>query len=401
MNKKYKRRYKNVKFKKEYDILDLYKAYWDCRKSKRSTLAAIEFEYDLESNMLHLYEDLKSGNYKIGESICFVVLKPKPREVWAASFRDRIVHHFVYNIIKDRFLNSFIKDTFSCIPERGTLMAAKQASKYAKSITSDYKENAYYLKADIKNFFVTIDKNILFELVIKRVPEKWLQKIIKQIIFNDPKEHALIQSPQWKFDLLPSYKSLWNAPPLKGLPIGNLTSQFFSNIYLDVMDKFIKHKLKCRYYLRYVDDFLIYDKSPENLNVFHKEIGDFLRKELKLELHQDKKTINLIKNGVDFVGYKIKPGRMYLRQRTLRKMFNITERFQRNIFDVKEKTLERLFCVFNSYLGQLGCVKGFRLRKKLCEKISYPYFCHNEDYSKVRKMYLNETLMEYAKLQNP
>ncbi len=399
MNKKDKRKYKNVKFKNDFSLLDIYQAYWDCRKKKRSSEACIEFEYNLESNISKLYHDLKYGRYKIGKSICFVVLRPKPREVWAADFRDRIVHHLIYNIIKNRFYSNFIKDTYSCIPKRGTLLGAKQLAKYAQSATQNYSKDMYYLKADIKNFFVSIDKKILFELVKERVPEKWLCDLIEQVIFNDPKQNAIIQSPKWKFDLLPSYKSLWNCEPDKGLPIGNLTSQFFSNVYLNKLDQFVKNKLKCKYYCRYVDDFVIIDESPKNLNMYHKEITKFLKKELLLELHQDKKTINLVKNGIDFIGYKIKPNRMYLRQKTLRAMFRNVDNFRKNIFDIKESALENLFCRFNSYLGQLVCVKGYKIRQKLCEKINFPFFCNAEDCKKVKKMYLPKVFREYLELE--
>ncbi len=395
MKRKDKRKLKNAVFVNDFTILDLYKAYWDCRKKKRSTLSSIEFEFYLESNMLKLYEDLKSEDYQIGESICFVVLEPKPREIWAASFRDRIVHHLVYNAIKDRFYAHFIKETFSCIPKRGTLRAAIKASRFAQGVSENYTKKGYYLKADIKNFFVSIDKQILYNLTVERVPEKWLQRLIYKIIFNDPRLQAVIQSPKWKFKLLPSYKSLWNTPAEKGLPIGNLTSQFFSNVYLNKLDQFVKHKLKCKYYCRYVDDFIIFDQSPKRLNYCYNEISKFLREELKLELHKDKKTINLVSNGIDFVGYKIKQNRMFLRSKTIRRIFNIADKFKEHELEMKEGALDKIFCCFNSYLGQLRAVKGFNLRKKLCEKIVFPTFCPNSKYEKVKKMYTTEQYRKY------
>ena len=179
-----KRRFKNVDFKLDFTIQDLYKAYYECRRRKRSSLSAMEFEFDLESNMMKLYDELKSGEYKIGVSICFVVLKPKPREVWAASFRDRIVHHLVYNAIKDRFYSTFIEDTFSCIPGRGTLNAAKRVAKHAKAVTNDYTKKAYYLKADLKNFFVSIDKNILYLMITMILVMKYIHQYYHQQIFQ-------------------------------------------------------------------------------------------------------------------------------------------------------------------------------------------------------------------------
>lgn len=184
-------------------------AYLDCRRRKRNTETALEFEFALEENLVKLYDDLISDNYEISESICFIVLYPKPREVWAACFRDRVVHHLIYNEISKRFYNRFIKDTYSCIPERGTTNAVKTLKRYVRAVTNDYTETAYYLKADLKNFFVSIDKNILYAEIKKLVPEDWLLKLIKQVIFHDCKTKVEIKSSKWKFDLLPTYKSLW------------------------------------------------------------------------------------------------------------------------------------------------------------------------------------------------
>jgi len=390
------RKFKHINFKSDFTIQDLYKAYYECRKRKRSSLSAMEFEFNLESNMFKLYEDLKSGNYQIGKSICFVVLKPKPREVWAASFRDRIVHHLVYNAIKERFYACFINDTFSCIPDRGTLNAARRVAKYAQAVSDNYTKNAYYLKADLKNFFVSIDKDILYQALLEKIPEKWLQNLVSLIVYHDPKDNVIIQSPDWKFNLLPAYKSLWNSSIDKGLPIGNLTSQFFSNVYLNALDQFVKHELKCKYYCRYVDDFVIMEKSPQRLNYCYERIAEFVREKLLLELHRDKKTINFVKNGVDFVGYVIKPNRFYLRQRVLKEIFRAIKRYEQGMFDVTENILEWLFGVFNSYIGMLRAVKGFKLRQIICTKLTYPFYYSIRDFTCVRKAFILKRLWEYS-----
>ena len=390
------RTYKNVNIVQDFTIQDLYKAYYDCRRRKRNSRYAIEFEYNLESNMRKLYDELKSGEYKIGRSITFVVLIPKPREVWAASFRDRIVHHLVYNAIKDRFYNHFIKDTFSCIPERGTLHAARQVEKYAQAITNNYSKKAYYLKADLKNFFVTIDKDILCKLLLKKVPEAWLRGLIKKIVYHSPKKDVVVQSAKWKFNLLPPHKSLWNAKTGKGLPIGNLTSQFFSNVYLNELDQYVKHKLKCKYYCRYVDDFVILAESAQELNYFYKEIAKFIYENLMIEIHRDKKTINIVSNGIDFVGYTIKPNRFFLRKRTLRDIFRVVNRYRSEFYMLSENILEWLYYVFNSYLGMLQCVKGYNLRRKLCDMVTYPYFYAEKDFTSIKKAFNLKRLWEYT-----
>ena len=281
------------------------KAYFDCRKRKRNTNAALEFEFNLEENLLNLYEDLINSNYKISGGICFIITSPKIREVWAANFRDRIVHHLIYNEISERFYNRFVKDTYSCIPKRGSTNAIQSLRSYSKAVTLNYMRDAYYLKADIKNFFVSINKDILYEEILKLVDEKWLLDLIHQVIYHDIKQDVYIKSPKWKFKLLPTHKSLWHTDDSCGLPIGNLTSQFFSNVYLNVLDQYIKHHWRCKYYCRYVDDFIILDKDPQKLVEIHKDLTRFLKERLKLDLHSDKKSINKIERGMDFVGFVV------------------------------------------------------------------------------------------------
>lgn len=361
----------------------LFQAYLDCRRHKRGTINALQFEFNLEENLFKLYEELADGSYKIGRSICFVVVYPKPREVWAADFRDRIVHHLVYNEIKTRFYNRFIKDTYSCIPDRGTSNAVKSVRRYAQDITQDYKKQAYFLKADIKNFFVSIDKGILYEEIKRYVDEKWLLDLIKEIIYNDVKENVCVKSSDYKFKLLPEYKSLWHTPNERGLPIGNLTSQFFSNVYLNVLDQYVKHHLKCKYYCRYVDDFIIMHESPKYLSDIHKELTIFLKDRLALDLHQHKKLINKLDKGVDFVGFMVKPHRIILRQRTIKRIFKIIREQKNNDKWFYEKELERFVCTINSYLGMLRQTNGYNLRREICANSINLFIKCDEEFTKL------------------
>ncbi|UGA37890.1 hypothetical protein JOS77_28795 [Chromobacterium haemolyticum] len=142
-------------------------AYFDCRRSKRNTSSALAFEARLERNLFQLYEELEDGSYRPGRSICFVITRPKPREVWAADFRDRIVHHLLYNKVSPRFHASFIADSCACIPGRGTLYAAERLEAKVRSITQNWSRPAYYLKGDLANFFVSIDKQVLHTLLAR------------------------------------------------------------------------------------------------------------------------------------------------------------------------------------------------------------------------------------------
>ncbi len=372
--------------KAKFSLNALIEAYFACRKNKTSTKQAMEFELDREKNLFKLYQDIIEGKYKIGRSICFIVKEPKPREVWAGNFRDRIVHHLIYNAIEKRYVSKFIYDTYSCIPGKGTLAGALRAEKFAKNLTQNYSVPAYFCKMDIKNYFVSINKQIMFDLVVKYIDkeeEKWLYNLIEQVIFHDPRKNVLIKSPKKLRALLPSYKSLFNADDLHGLPIGNLTSQFFSNIYLNEVDQFAKHVLKCKYYLRYVDDIIILDRSSGFLNYAYAEINKFLINNLGLELNHKKKNINLVSRGFDFVGHVIKPNRKHLRKRTIKKCCNAIEKWENNENRFKKEELQEFRNKINSYLGFLIHTDSYRFRKELSKRLVTLYTTIGLDYSKV------------------
>lgn len=361
----------------------LFAAYYDCRKRKRNTMQSMKFEWQQEKNLFQLYKELKEGTYEIGRSICFVVTHPKPREVWAGAFRDRIVHHLIYNAVKERFENRFIKDTFSCIPGRGTLAGATRAKEFAKRISRNYSEKAYYMKADISNYFNSINKTILLEIIRRYVREKWIMDLITQVIEHDPRTNVFIKSRRELWDILPAHKSLFNAKKNKGLPIGNLTSQFFSNVYLNPLDQFIKHTLKIKFYCRYVDDVVLMHKDPKYLNYCYDMIDDFLKRNLDLCLNPKKKNMNLVSRGFDFVGHVIKPNRIYLRTTIIKKTFNTIKRWEKNKnrFDTDE--LVDFRNKINSYLGMFMHVNGYKLRRKICEKSTTLFTASDEDFTKI------------------
>ncbi len=365
-----------------YDALA--KAYYDCRRHKRNTTQAMEFEFEREKNLRRLYNELKDGSYEIGPSICFIVTEPKPREVWAGAFRDRIVHHLIYNAIYERFEARFIYDTYSCIAGRGTLKGAQRAKKFARNITQNYTKDAYFVKMDIKNYFVNINKQILFDEVMKYVFEPWLIDLIRKVIFHDPKKDVIIKSNSRKlFSRLPAYKSLFNSDDSIGLPIGNLTSQFFSNVYLNPVDQYAKRILKCKYYLRYVDDILVIDEDAGFLNHAYAKINRFLEDNLKLELNHKKKNINHIYKGFDFVGHVVKPNRTYLRVRTKKKCYKIINEWKNNPNMYNEEVMSELRKTINSYLGMMRHTDSYNLRKDISQEIGCLFIKLDEEYRKV------------------
>jgi len=295
----------------------LVQAYFDCRRSKRRSNSALAFELDMERNLMQLHAELNSGTWQPGTSICFVVTHPKPREVWAADFRDRIVHHLLYNHIGPRIERTFIADSCACITGRGTLYGAKRLESKVRSITQNWKRPAHYLKCDLANFFVSIDKRVLQQQLTARITEQRWQRLALQILWHDPRENYQLRSSPRLLNRVPQHKRLAAQPAHLGLPIGNLSSQFFANIYLDALDQFVKHRLGARHYIRYVDDFVLLHESPQQLNAWHSQIEAFLAEHLHARLNPSKTILQPIERGIDFVGQVILPHRRVTRRRTV------------------------------------------------------------------------------------
>lgn len=299
-----------------FQFEDLVQAYYDCRRNKRNSASARLFEKDMEINLLELHDDLIAGTYRPGRSICFVVTRPKAREVWAAAFRDRIVHHLMYNHVAPRFYASFKADSCACIPGRGTLYAATRLESKIRSASENWSKPLFYLKCDLANFFVAIDKAVLRKQLETRITEPWWRALATQILMHDPREDYETRSPAHLFNRVPQHKRLVAQPARLGLPIGNLSSQFFANIYLDALDQFAKHQLRAKHYIRYVDDFVFLHESPQQLNEWLAQVEAFLPR-LGAKLNPTKTILQPVDRGVDFVGHVIKPWRRTTRKRSL------------------------------------------------------------------------------------
>jgi RNA-directed DNA polymerase len=367
----------------ELTIDAVFDAYFDCRRHKRNSINQLRFEADLETNLVTLFRELRDGDYRIGRSLAFVVSYPKIREIWAADFRDRVVHHLIYNAISDRFYRRFVRDTYGCIPGRGVHDGLRRVSGFARSITRNWTEPAYTMKIDVANFFNSIDKSCLLPLVEHRVPEDWLRHLIRQVLFHDPRSNAKFRSSRALFEKVPRHKSLLLAPDGKGLPIGNLTSQFFANVYLNEIDQFVKQGLKARYYARYVDDMILFHKSADVLNEWYDEIDSFLKEKLEIRLHPNKKWLNRADAGINFVGFIIKPGRTYLRRTSLSRCHQKIRSWERDGSPIDSETLQELSDSVNSYLGLLRQVEGYNARKAICQRVESLFLNADEDCTKI------------------
>ena len=362
----------------------VFNAYFDCRKAKRNSINQLRFEVDLGPNLVELYNQLRSGDYKIGRSVVFVVTHPKIREVWAADFRDRVVHHIICNAISDRYYRRFIRDNYACIPGRGTHDGLRRVSGFARSITRHWTQPAYFLKADVANFFNSIDRDILINLAERHVPEEWLRVLIRQVVLHDPRTNFCRRSPTSLFEQVPRHKSLLHAPDGKGLPIGNLTSQFFANLYMNELDHYVKHVLKAKYYGRYVDDMVLFHEDPDILNRWYLQIDEFLKSRLAVHLHPNKKHLNLVGTGIDFIGFIIKPGRAYLRQTSLSKCRQKIRTWESDGSPIDQETLEDVSQSLNSYLGMLRQVNGYNARKSICQRIESLFLQTDANCTKIK-----------------
>lgn len=325
-----------------FSFEELAQAYFDCRRHKRNTNSARRFELNLEENLLALHDDLQAGTYKPGRSICFVVMRPKHREVWAADFRDRIVHHLLYNHVGASIEAKFIADSCACIPGRGTLYAAERLEAKVRSVTQNWSRPVYYLKCDLANFFVAIDKRVLTNQLVRLIDEPWWRNLALQILWHDPRGDYEVRSPRHLFNKVPQHKRLTAQAAHLGLPIGNLSSQFFANVYLNDLDQFVKHQLRARHYIRYVDDFLLLHESPQQLNAWRAEIEAFLPG-LGAKLNPKKTILQPVDRGIDFVGHVIKPWRRTTRKRTAKEAL-------RRVAAAAPKDLRT---IANSYFGLL------------------------------------------------
>ena len=359
------------------DLEDLFEAYEDCRTNKRNTINALAFELDYESELLSLWQEINAGTYRPGRSIAFIVDKPVKREIFAADFRDRVVHHFIINKLNPYFEKTFIYDSYACRKGRGTHFGIQRIDRFIRQCSSNYTEDCYVLKLDIQGFFMAIDKRILWnklrtfiETHYQQASKARLLILCHKILINNPTKNCYIKGGRENWKGLPPDKSLFHSAPFCGLPIGNLTSQIFANVYLNTFDHFIKHDLKQRYYGRYVDDFVLIHQDKNHLTALIPRIANFLQSNLKLTLHPRKMYLQHYSKGVPFLGVVIKPNRITCGKRTKGNFYDAIARHNAIAIERKPTREEQaaFLCSMNSYLGILKHYQTYRLRKKILIK---------------------------------
>tara|TARA_B100000315_G_scaffold248348_1_gene278122 strand:+ start:2483 stop:3700 length:1218 start_codon:yes stop_codon:yes gene_type:complete len=356
---------------------NLYRCYLNCRKNKRNKVNSLRFEINAEEELQRLLEELTSGSYVPSQSTCFITNKPKYREIFAADFRDRVLHHLLVSYFEPKWEKIFIYDSYACRKGKGTHAAVKKLQSFMRKVSCNRTKTAWFLHIDIRSFFVSINKKILFEILTKKEKDERITELIKIIIFYDPTKNHIKKGQLSLFELISPHKTLFNTNNKTGLPIGNYTSQFFANVYLNDLDQFVKHILKCRFYIRYVDDLVLLHESKQVLQGWEKDVDSFLKKKLALCLNWKRRKIARVGNGCDFLGYIVQPTHLLARRRTIT---NFTEKLNKyqsiitkpwyrgTLFKASPEELSKLEATVASYEGQFRHAATFRLLNKIKKK---------------------------------
>lgn len=319
---------------------NLFLAWREFRNGKWKKIDVLSFEKNLESNIFKLREDLACGKYVHGQYKNFYVCDPKLRLISKADVRDRLVHQAVFRVLYHIFDRKFIYDSYSCRIKKGNHVAVRRLDNFCHKVSDNFNQRAFALKCDIKKFFASVDRKILFEIIKRTIKDEKALLLIKIILLSfNPCENI-------------------------GLPLGNVTSQLFANIYLNELNWFIKRGLKIKFYLRYCDDFVILDKNKNNLFAIIPLLRIFLEEELKLKLHKRKIIIRKLSQGIDFLGYVVLPHHKVLRTKTRNRAIKKIKIKKENL---KNKLItEKYFnSVLNSYLGILKHCHGNKNKAKI------------------------------------
>ncbi len=360
-----------------FELAELFGAYYACRANKRNTLNALAFEVDFESHLVDLWRELNSGTYRPGRIVAFIIDKPVKREIFAAAFRDRVVHHLVINKLNPLFEAEFSYDSYASRAGKGTLFAVRRLQRFIQACSANYTRDAYVLTLDIAGFFMHINAQILFDRLQRFIDSRYvggdralLIEVCRTIVFNRPSENCVVKGHRSDWIGLPAGKSLFGAPPDCGLPIGNLTSQIFANFYLNSFDHFVKHDLGVRFYGRYVDDLVLVHHDRDYLAGLIPVIRAYLHEHLGLQLHPGKTRLRHHGNGVAYLGAFIKPGRVYAGKRTKGNFHAAIARHNAVVADHRPERAEQAAFrdSLNSYLGFLKHYNTRRLRRAMLGK---------------------------------
>lgn len=381
--------YKNL-FQEVCKLKNLYNAYLKARRGKNNTAEVLKFTYNLENELLKLQHELRSQTYKTGKYKHFLIFEPKERKISALPFRDRVVHHAICSVIEPIFEKKFIYDSYACRKGKGTHAGADRIQRFIRKA----KDNSYALKCDVSKYFPSIDHEILKKIIRGKIADKKLLRLLDKIVDSSASEKP--DCSDFKEQTQTSLnKSLQSAlcqidnnsaakPNCSGIPIGNLTSQFFANIYLNELDEYIKYELRIRYYVRYMDDFVILHESKKYLHEVKEKVRLFFIS-MRLTLHPKKANIFPVASGVDFLGYRIFNNHRLVRKSTVKRFLkNVKGKLKKydygstdstapevkNISEDNQKpfNFDKLMESFNSWEAYMSHGDSYNLKKSLHER---------------------------------
>ena len=322
---------------------NLLKAHQRASIGKNNRLELLKFNVDLETNLYSILKSLKNGTYKLGKYRIFTIYEPKERIIKCLPYKDRIVQQwYIYEFIKPYIMNKFISTTCACIDGRGTHYAVRLTQQYMRAMKRKY-HNYYVLKLDIKKYFYSIDKDILYNIMCEYISDKRLLELTNKFIYDNDEKLSI--------------------------PIGNYTSQYFANIYLDKLDKYIKEKLKIKYYIRYMDDFVILLPTKEECIYMKRKISEYLREKLHLELN-DKSRYYPNKMGVNFCGYRIYETHILLRNRSKKKIKEKIREWN-NLYIINRLNVSKMRLSLGSWLGHAKHANTYNMINNYQNRIVY------------------------------
>ncbi len=338
------------------DFDELYDAHMNARKGKRFRPDVLEFTDRLEENLIEIQNELMYETYKVGKYRKFYVKEPKLRLVMALQYRDRVVQWAIYKQLNPFYDKLFIEDSYACRIGKGSHRAADRLQYWLKQV-SRKPEKWYYLKLDISKYFYRVDHEVLLSILERRVKDQRLMRLL----------HKIVNCEDTKFGLPAGFspedctEDMWLSSV--GMPIGNLTSQLFANIYLNELDQYCKHELNVHYYIRYMDDIIILSSDKPLLHRLKTEIEIFLKDNLRLDLN-NKTAIRPVELGIDFVGYKIWSTHRKLKKKTARRIM-IAVKKKCQLVKCSCMTIEEFYRATASFCGVLMHCDSFGLRRKL------------------------------------
>ncbi len=357
---------------------EIYKAYFECRKNKRGSNSAMEFEINYEEKCIELCQRVNDRTYQPAKSIAFIVTKPRYREVFAADFSDRVLHHFADGKLRPLLEEQFIDKTCNNRVNKGASAFVKYLKNDIIEASANYTQDCFVAKMDIQGFFMSVSKPLLTRRILAFIDERYsgtdredVKWLVAKIVNDNPEKHCILRSPSSLWNRLDKNKSLFWVNDDLGLPIGNLPSQLLTTFYLDEFDHYVTESLGFKHYGRYVDDFYIVHNDKyailESIHLIREKL-----KEVGLTLHPRKFYIQHYSKGVELVGSVIKPGRAYVHNRTVYNAMQAVRRF--NNIENPAEHIGEFVSMLNSYLGFMRHVESYNVRKRLVQEIAQVWF---------------------------